>query len=172
MTQYDIVTKDSGVWIEASSSLHPIHVEASEFEGYVDLAFTDQGTVDVDKPVSGKVEVAVRDLETGNTLMDKETARRLEVKRYPNLTGELQSLSASDEPHRYHAEGDITVRGVTRRVSGDLLIQDGGEPGTLVIEGQQEFDVRDFDLEPPKMMMLKVHPEVQVSIRIVAKKAG
>lgn len=171
MTQYDI-TSDSRVWIEASSSLHPIHVEAANLEGHVDLTFTDQGTVDVDQPVSGKVQVGVRDLETGNSLMDKETERRLEVKKYPNLTGELQSLSAADGANRYHAEGDITVRGVTRRVSGDLIIQDGDEPGTLLIEGQQEFDVRDFDLDPPKMMMLKVHPEVQVSIRVIAKKAG
>lgn len=172
MTQYDILSNDSRVWIEASSSLHPIHVEASGLEGYVDLAFTDEGTVDVDQPVSGKVQVGVRDLETGNSLMDRETERRLEVKKHPNLTGELQSLSAAHEPNRYHAEGDITVRGVTRRVSGDLIIQDADEPGTLVIEGQQEFDVRDFDLDPPKMMMLKVHPEVQVSIRVLVKKAG
>lgn len=172
MTRYDIVSDDSRVRIEASSSLHPVHVEASGLEGYVDFAFTDQGAIDTDQAVAAKVEVPVRDLETGNSLMDKETERRLEVKKYPNLTGALQSLSPAEEANRYHAEGDITVRGVTRRVSGDLVIQDGSEAGTLVIEGEQEFDVRDFDLDPPKMMMLKVHPEVRVSIRVVVRKAG
>jgi polyisoprenoid-binding protein YceI len=172
MTRYDILTQESRVWIEASSSLHPIHLEAGEIQGHVDLTFTDQGEVDLDQPVAGHVQVDVRDLDTGNSLMDKETERRLEVKRYPYLTGELTSLVASEGANRYHAEGDITVRGVSRRVAGDLIITGGDEAGTVVIEGEQEFDVRDFDLDPPKMLMLKVHPEVQVGVRVTAKKAG
>ncbi|PSO54340.1 MAG: hypothetical protein BRC31_01860, partial [Actinobacteria bacterium QS_5_72_10] len=78
MTRYDIVSQESRVWIEASSSLHPIHVEAGELQGHVDLTFTDQGEVDLDQPVAGHVQVDVRELDTGNSLMDKETERRLE----------------------------------------------------------------------------------------------
>ena len=42
----------------------------------------------------------------------------------------------------------------------------------VVLEGEHVFDVRDFGMEPPRIMMLKVHPEVSVRIEITAKRAG
>lgn len=171
MTRFDIVSGESRVWIDASSSIHPIHVEASELEGYLEASF-DGGRVDTDQPVAGRVEVEVRELESGNKLIDKETARRLEVGRHPRLTGELQELGAGAAAQRYRAEGDLTVRGQTQRVSGELAITEGESPGTVIVEGEREFDVRDFGLEPPRLMGLKVHPEVRVRLRAIAKEAA
>jgi hypothetical protein len=40
----------------------------------------------------------------------------------------------------------------------------------VALSGGSRFDIRDFGMEPPKVMMLKVQPEVDVSIDIVAEK--
>jgi hypothetical protein len=56
---------------------------------------------------------------------------------------------------------------VTQTVEGEVTIS-RADDGTLVIEGEQQFDIRDFKVSPPKILMLKVHPEVKVRIRVEA----
>ena len=36
--------------------------------------------------------------------------------------------------------------------------------------GQSSFDIRDFGMEPPRILMLRVQPEVTVRVEIVAEK--
>jgi hypothetical protein len=56
---------------------------------------------------------------------------------------------------------------VTQTVEGEVTVS-RPDNGTLVIEGEQQFDIRDFKVSPPKVLMLKVHPEVKVRIRVEA----
>jgi len=42
------------------------------------------------------------------------------------------------------------------------------DEGELKIDGRSSFDVRDFGMEPPKILMLRVHPEVHVAIDAIA----
>ena len=45
--------------------------------------------------------------------------------------------------------------------------------GTMVVlAGERTFDVRDFGMEPPRILMLKVEPDVTVEVAIVAEKEG
>jgi hypothetical protein len=46
------------------------------------------------------------------------------------------------------------------------------DPDTLVIEGEHVFDVRDFGVRPPRIGFLRVHPEVNVAIRIEATRTS
>ena len=41
---------------------------------------------------------------------------------------------------------------------------------TLQLEGEHTFDIRDFGMEPPKILMLKVEPDVDVRVEIIAEK--
>ena len=40
----------------------------------------------------------------------------------------------------------------------------------VILAGEKTFDVRDFGLEPPRILMLKVEPDVTVKVAIVAEK--
>jgi hypothetical protein len=40
---------------------------------------------------------------------------------------------------------------------------------SLVIEGEQTFDIRDFGVDPPKILMFKVHPDVRVRVKVFAE---
>jgi len=46
------------------------------------------------------------------------------------------------------------------------------EGDRLVFEGTQIFDVRDWGLQPPRVALLRVHPEVRIRIRLVVDPAG
>ena len=46
------------------------------------------------------------------------------------------------------------------------------DESTVHLTGQATFDVRDFGMEPPRILMLRVYPEVEVSVEIVAEREG
>ncbi|MGZ4807368.1 MAG: YceI family protein, partial [Ilumatobacteraceae bacterium] len=64
--------------------------------------------------------------------------------------------------------GDLTFRGVARTYEDEMTVNIDG--GTLSLAGQSTFDIRDFGMEPPRILMLKVQPEVTVRVEIVAEK--
>jgi len=44
-----------------------------------------------------------------------------------------------------------------------------GDSGTLVISGRHSCDVRDFDVQPPKILGLSVKPDFDVEVELVAR---
>ncbi len=67
----------------------------------------------------------------------------------------------------YRVAGEITFRGVSRPHE-DVMIIRPVDDRTISLEGSSRFDIREFGMEPPKVLMLKVEPEVQVRVEIVA----
>ncbi len=43
---------------------------------------------------------------------------------------------------------------------------------TISLEGSSRFDIREFGMQPPRVLMLKVDPEVDIRVEIVAVKEG
>ncbi|HEY2429754.1 MAG TPA: hypothetical protein VGI06_12540 [Acidimicrobiales bacterium] len=39
---------------------------------------------------------------------------------------------------------------------------------TVRLSGERTFDVREFGMEPPRILTLRVHPDVVVKVEIVA----
>jgi hypothetical protein len=66
--------------------------------------------------------------------------------------------------------GDLAFRGVVRRCDDEMTIS-VVDDRTLRLEGRSTFDIRDFGMDPPRILMLRVHPEVAVRIEIVAERA-
>jgi len=131
------------------------------------------GTVDVDITDgevrglrSGRVEVPVASLRSGNPLEDAELQRRVDARRFPTIVGEVRSAAAIDDEGRFGVEGDLTFHGVNQPVTGRLRIKQDGD--RLRIEGEQVFDVRDFGIKPPRILMLRVEAEVRVEINLLA----
>ena len=40
----------------------------------------------------------------------------------------------------------------------------------MILAGETTFDMRDFGMEPPRILMLRVEPDVTVRVTIVAEK--
>lgn len=169
MARYRIAPDRSRVWIEARSTLHPIHTETSGLEGWLDLVVRDGGRVDLDVPPSAHLELKVDQLSSGNPFEDRELRRRIDARRYPTIAGDLTVMRETDEAGHYRVVGDLTFMGVTRRYEDDMTLE-AADGETVVLAGQKMFDVRDFGLEPPRILLLKVEPDVTVRVAIVAEK--
>jgi polyisoprenoid-binding protein YceI len=156
VTRYSIEPASSQVWISGSSSVHPIHATATGLEGWVDAT---------ERELAGEVRIDVDRLKSGNGLVDRETRRRIDAARFPQIVGIVTSAEPRDGG-RFAVAGTVAFRGVECEVEGqlDIALRDG----LLVIEGEQTFDVRDWGLEPPRLALLKVHPEVDVRIHVEA----
>ena len=151
--------------IEATSSLHPIRVDTTGLEGAFEAALIDDQP-DLTVPPTGRIEIDAERLMTGNMLYDRELERRLEMRKYPRIRGEIVAVEA-DGDDRYRVRGNLSLHGVTRPVEGTVRMR-VGEDGTIEAEGEHVFDMRDFALDPPRLLMLKVHPQVRVRGRLVA----
>jgi polyisoprenoid-binding protein YceI len=108
-------------------------------------------------------------LGSGNALEDRELKRRIWARRFPKIDGELTNMATDGSRNRYIVSGNITFRGETRAYENEMVVEqvDGT---TLRLTGAASFDIRDFGMEPPRILLLRVEPEVTVRVEIVATK--
>lgn len=161
-TRLGIDTERSEVSLAASSSVHPIIASVRPrgwFEGVFEGAFT------TDAPLHGHIEIPVEDLSSDNPLIDRETRRRIDARKYPLIVGDLTDV-VEIEARRAVIEGEIDFFGETVLVEGELRLgrTDDDEP---IISGEGTIDVRWWGVNPPSFLMLRVDPEIEVSIRLV-----
>jgi polyisoprenoid-binding protein YceI len=167
MPTYRIVPDLSLVWIEAQSSLHPIHGEGKGLSGSIEAEVVD-GRLNLNGTPQIRLELPIEALKSGKAMEDNEMMRRVDARRYPTIRAEVKDVKESS-PGRYLMLGDLTFHGVTRTVEGEVLLSQPDGNGTLVFDGEQTFDIRDFGVQPPKILMFKVHPDVKVRVRVVAQ---
>lgn len=166
--RYEFDADSSQVWIEGSSTVHPLHATATGLTGWAELSLTD-GAVSPGSTLAGEVRIAVDRLRSGNALVDRETQRRIDARRYPEIVGSAVSGEPQDDGS-FAVTGDIAFRGQTARVDGTITVSSAGDD--VVLEGEQRFDVRDWGLQPPKVALLRVHPDITVRIRLVGRPAA
>jgi len=171
VARYRIVPERSRVRIDARSSLHPIHSESTGLTGFFEAEVLGGGRVNLQVAPAATLELPVELLSSGNAMYDREMRRRVDARRFPTIRGQLTEMKETGRAGRYLVRGDITFMGVTRPYEDEVTLEvlDGGR---LLIEGAHEFDIRDFGMQPPRILMLKVHPEVSVRVSIVAEKEG
>lgn len=158
----------STVTVHASSSLHPITTDAP-VTGWLEVTLDGDGQVDATAPVDGEVEVALGAMRSGNPLIDREAERRLHIRRYPTVTGRLTELCADggDADGGYEGAGTLEFHGVSRPLHGLLRLAEDAD-GALALEGTVELDVTDFGVQPPSLLVVKVHPQIRVALSAVA----
>lgn len=167
MARYEINPERSEVRIAARSSIHPIDAVTNGLAGFFEAEMGDGGVLDLSVTPKARLDFPVERLTSGNALYDREMKRRIDARRYRTITGELKEMKQTDEPARYLVGGDVTFRGVTRHFEDEMSLSILDEH-SVSLQGSHVFDIREFDMEPPKIMMLKVYPDVSVSVKIVA----
>lgn len=164
MTRYEIDPGSSEVWIEGSSSVHPIHAAATGLTGWVELAGAPGESLG-DPGLEGEVRIEVERLQSGNPLVDRETRRRVDARSHPEIVGTVTGADWSTAGVLF-VTGDIAFRGEVCSVTGEVTAT--GEADRLVLEGSATFDVRNWGLQPPRIALLRVHPDVDVRIHVEA----
>ncbi len=171
MTRYRIAPDRSRVWIDARSNLHPIHSSTDGLEGFIDLELAPEGGIDLSVKPEGKLTLAVSRLSSGNRLEDRELQKRIDARRYPTIEGTLVSVEQDASDGTYRVSGDVTFRGVSKRHE-DLMEIRGIDASTVQLQGSSRFDIREFGMEAPRMLLLRVEPEVDIRVDVVAVREG
>jgi polyisoprenoid-binding protein YceI len=169
--RYTFDSARSCVWVDGRSSLHPINTETRGLEGWVEVATHADGSLDTAVPVTGRLELPVDRLSSGNQLYDRELKRRIDARRYPVIEGEITAVTATADPTVYLVAGDLTFHGKTRHFEHEMTIAVRNDTD-IELTGSYVFDIREFGMKPPSMLMLKVYPEVAVRVELYGSRVG
>lgn len=141
------------------------------------------GTVKVDRS-GGSLVATDATFEADLTRLTSDESRRdnrirtdgLETSRFPKATFAstrpitLPAETATGEPVKAQVEGDLTIHGVTKRVTIPLDVRVTGNRGELV--GSHSFPMSDFDIDPPNIGgFVTVDPDATLEFKLILEKA-
>jgi polyisoprenoid-binding protein YceI len=159
----------SSLWVDARSNLHPITTETRGLEGWIEVGLLPDGSLDLNEPVTGQLEIAVDRFSSGNQLYDRELKRRIDARRHPRILGQITGVHGTESAGRYRVTGDLSFHGETRTFEHEMTIAVHNE-SSIELKGDRVFDIREFRMKPPSMLMLKVYPEVAVRVELYGDK--
>jgi len=166
MRRFSLDPERSAVIIEARSTVGPISFGTIGIEGCL-YAVLEDGVVSTEVPPTGWLTIDVSGLSSGNKLYDAELQRRIDARRFPTATVEVKHCSRSIPGLRYQLRGGLTFHGITREAEGTVTVE-ALTDDRLVISGEQVFDIRDFEVPSPTMLMLRIFPDVRVRLQAEA----
>lgn len=168
--RYDFDSARSCVWVSGRSSLHPINTETRGITGWFEAGAAPDGSLDLEAPIKGELQVAVEKLTSGNSIYDRELRRRIDARRHPTIEGRVTRIVADGAHPRYSVTGDIVFHGKTRSFEHAMDIRIDDDEVSLT--GDYVFDIREFGMKPPSMLMVRVYPEIAVRIELYGTRVG
>jgi polyisoprenoid-binding protein YceI len=168
MQSFAMDPERSAVLIDARSTVGPICFSSKGVAGSL-YAVIGDGGVDTETAPSGWLTIDMAGLSSGNKLYDAELHRRINSRRYPTAKVELKECTRGAPGWRYRLRGELTFHGITRRTEGTVQLEAASDD-RIVISGEQVFDIRDFALPSPTMLMLRIFPDVRVRLYAEAER--
>ncbi len=165
--RFDVLPERSVVLIEARSTVGPISFGAIGLTGHVEVDVRGDA-IRAGPATNAHLEIAVDGLRSGNSLYDAELLRRIDARRFPTASVALRDCSAIGVGDRYRLAGELTFHGVTRTLQGTVEVEVRAEE-RLVVTGDHVFDIRDFDIASPTVLMLRIYPDVRVRLHVEAE---
>jgi polyisoprenoid-binding protein YceI len=163
------VSDRSAVLIEARSNVGPIAFGTTGLQGHIDVALANQG-IDLEVAVVAVLEVELATLTSGNALYDAELLRRIDARRHPVTRIDLRSAVRIGRSDRFQVAGDLSFHGLTQRITGSVELR-FDDTGGLQVTGEHVFDIRDFGVAAPSVLMLRIYPDVRVELQLEATRS-
>jgi DNA-binding PadR family transcriptional regulator len=164
---FRLIPDRCAVLIEVRSTVGPISFGTVDISGVIRAAVAD-GVVRTESSPTGRLTIDMRGFSSGNHFYDAELLRRINARRFPTAAVELHECAASGLGSRYRLAGELTFHGVTRPAEGTVTVEAKSDRH-LVITGEQVFDIRDFAVPSPTVLMLRIYPDVRVRLHAEAE---
>ena len=158
----------SVILIEVRSSVGPISFGAVGITGSVDATICN-GAVLADSQPRAHLDIPVDQLRSGNSLYDAELLRRIDARRFRSSSIDLRESDAAGASNAFRLVGDLTFHGVSRPVEGTVSATVPTDD-RIVVTGEQVFDIRDFNITSPTVLMLRIYPDVRVRLHVEANR--
>jgi PadR family transcriptional regulator PadR len=164
--RFHVAPHRSAVLISARSTVGPISFGAMGVTGWVECDVRGDEVL-VEGAPAARLEVPIANLRSGNRLYDAELLRRLDTRRFPMVTLELQQCTPLASPRRFRVQGVADLHGATKPLEGTVVVSLGSD-GNLNVNGDQMIDIRDFNIASPSVLMLRIYPDVMVNLQLEA----
>jgi polyisoprenoid-binding protein YceI len=168
--RFRVNPEKSTVDVRLRVNLHPSHVSTSALSGTIDCELDAAGRPRLDRPYGARLTLPVKAISSGNALQDREMRRRFDASRYPTITVNVDTGESLGKTDRYRAVGRLTMHGQTREIAANVRVRTSGRE--MTITGKQVLNVREFGIDPPRLILLRMEPEVDVRVHIVAERGA
>jgi DNA-binding PadR family transcriptional regulator len=165
--RFELVAERSALLIEARSSVGPITFGAIGIAGWIEAHVRD-GVVSASPAARAHLEVPIAELRSGNRLYDAELLRRVDARRFPVASLDLEEGARIGTTDRYNLVGRVGFHDVTRTINGGVSVT-MPSARVLRVSGEQVFDIRDFAIASPTVLMLRIYPTVSVRLQVEAE---
>lgn len=165
------MSEDARIWVEGTSTVRGFECRVNSFtaEGSVTTNVSlaveslNEATADI------VLEIPVANLDCGNGTMNDHMRKALKADQYPTIryrhTG--HSVVLENGTSKLRLEGMLSISGEERPITmtTDVSV---AEESALRVQGRYEINLRDYKIEPPKLMFgtLKVGDIVTVRFDI------
>jgi polyisoprenoid-binding protein YceI len=167
MPRFIVDTSRSTVDVGLRVNLHPSHISAHALKGHIDCELDAQNRPRLDAAYGAELILPVEAIKSGNGLQDLEMRRRFDAGSYPTITARVTKGKALGQDGHYRAVAQLTMHGQTREITAEVELH--VDASTMTIDGQQVINVKDFGIDPPRLIVLRMEPDVDVRVHIVAK---
>jgi hypothetical protein len=171
VAEYRVIDAESRIEISRKSSLHPVTGQFRPGHLSGSLAIGGDGG-DAPAPGAapqGHLELPITALSFGSALYGRELPKRVEASRYPDSDTAPRQRRTRRRPDLADlAQPDRARRHQTLPRDGD---RDPGPGRSITVSGRHHFDVREFGIQPPGMLGMKVHPDFEVTVHAVGELA-
>ncbi|HEV3265325.1 MAG TPA: helix-turn-helix transcriptional regulator [Acidimicrobiales bacterium] len=164
---FKVVPDRSVMMIEVRSTVGPLSFGATGITGSIEAVIAG-GRLRTEWAPSARLEVDVSKLASGNSMYDVELLRRIGARRFPTVTVELSECTPNGPSGLYRLQGNLTFHEVTRPADGTVNVKVTPDQ-RLVITGEQVFDIRDFAVSSPTVLMFRIYPDVRVRLHAEAE---
>ena len=172
------VKAETEMTVSGTSTIHDWTSEVQEVRGYVTVIpdmMTSCKIKKSDKIVDVKIIVPVKSIISPHgSIMDEKTWRALKSEEHPEIRFNLGSNKVKptgNNTFTVEAKGTLEIAGVKR----DIIMDVKGErtdASTLVFEGKQKINMKDYNVEPPSAMFGQIvtGEEVEIAFKLVVGK--
>ena len=171
-----IISSESKLWFEGTSTLHGYKCVAKEITGYFimkEIISDSTQTGFSNAAITGILKIPVLSIDSGKGKMDKKMRKLLKADDYPEIIFELTNLKVTASPETGKAQvqlktmGNVKVAGVEKTIALEV-IGNLEANGTIRFSGSKKLLMTDFNIKPPTMFFgrLKTGNEITVYFEI------
>jgi polyisoprenoid-binding protein YceI len=88
----------------------------------------------------------------------------MDARHYPTIGGRVTRIVANGAHPNYLVTGDVLFHGKTRSFEHQMHIT--STDNAIELSGDYMFDIREFGMKPPSMLMVRVYPEITVRVEL------
>ncbi len=153
------------VTVRARSSIHDTVTRWDKVSGTVEA---DPGALD-GGGTTATFTVDMAAFDAGDWLKNRKLKKDLAADRYPTAVFELREVTGVTQTgDAFEATAAGVIRYRDREVAVEIKGTGSMTAGAIEAKGAFDLDIRGFGMEPPKVLMFKMEPEVTIEVTLRA----